>query len=173
MFDLNLCKIDFVFDRLQMDFNEDELMSIWNEMDNTRKGEKQIYKYDELDYLHRHNTASEVIKLTHHDNFDSNHNFIYYADDGRLCTAFILDNIPFFNHDEIAKYLINSKSDKLKVYENELHDYFLQESFLSDKDKAKQILDTLMSFDVVDIINDDWNKIYGLIQKLIQVDLEN
>ena len=118
MFDLNLCKIDFVFDRLQLDFNDDELMSIWNELDSTRKGDKQIHKYDEIDYLLRHNTATEVIKLTHHDNFDSNHKFIYYADDGRLCTAFILDGIPFFNHEDIARYLIDSKSSKLKVYEN-------------------------------------------------------
>lgn len=76
MFDLNLCKIDFVFDRLQMDFKEDELMSIWNELDSTRKGDKQIHKYDEIDYLHRHNSATEVINLTHHDNFISNHKFI-------------------------------------------------------------------------------------------------
>ena len=166
MIDLNLNKIDFVYDRLQMDFNDDELMSIWNELDSTRKGDKQIHKYDEIDYLHRHNTATEVIKLTHHDNFDSNHKFIYYADDGRLCTAFILDNIPFFNHEDIAKYLINSKSKTLEVYKNEMHDYFLQEAFLSDRDEAKQILDNLIIFGMVDMINSDWNKIYGLIQKL-------
>lgn len=167
MEDLNIYKIDFVYDRLQMDFNDDELMSIWNELDNTRKGDKQIYKYDEIDYLHRYNTATEVIKLTHHDNFDSNHNFIYYADDGRLCTAFILDYIPFFNNEDIAKYLINSKSSKLKVYENEMRDYFLKEVFLSDRDKAASILDNLIVFGMVNIITSDWNKIYELIQKLI------
>jgi hypothetical protein len=167
MFDLNLCKIDFVFDRLQLDFNEDELMSIWNELDSTRKGDKQIHKYDEIDYLHRHNTATEVIKLTHHDNFDSNHKLIYYADDGRLCTAFILDGIPFFNHEDIARYLIDSKSSKLKVYENEMRDYFLEEAFLSDRDKAASILDNLITFDMVNMINSDWNKIQGLIEKLI------
>lgn len=166
MTDLNIYKIDFVYDRLQMDFNDDELMSIWNELDSTRKGDKQIYKYDEIDYLHRHNTATEVIKLTHHDNFDSNHKFIYYADDGRLCTAFILEDIPFFNHEDIAKYLINSKSNKLKVYENEMRDYFLKEAFLPDRDKAASILDNLIIFGMVNMINSDWNKIHGLIQKL-------
>ena len=166
MTDLNIYKIDFVYDRLQMDFNDDELMSIWNELDSTRKGDKQIYKYDEIDYLHRHNTATEVIKLTHHDNFDSNHKFIYYADDGRLCTAFILEDIPFFNHEDIAKYLINSKSNKLKVYENEMREYFLKEAFLPDRDKAASILDNLIIFGMVNMINSDWNKIHGLIQKL-------
>ena len=44
MIDLNLNKIDFVYDRLQMDFNDDELMAIWNELNSTREGDKQIYK---------------------------------------------------------------------------------------------------------------------------------
>lgn len=167
MIDLNLDKIDFVYDRLQMDFNDDELMTIWNELDSTKKGDKQIYKYDELNYLLRNDTPTDIVKLTHHDNFDSNHNFIYFANDGRLCTAFILDNIPFFNHEDIAKYLINSKSSKLKVYENEMRDYFLKEAFLSDMDKAKTVLDNLIIFDMVDMINNDWNKIHGLIEKLI------
>jgi hypothetical protein len=47
-----------------------------------------------------------------------------------------------------------------------MHDYFLQEAFLSDRDEAKQILDNLIIFGMVDMINSDWNKIYGLIQKL-------
>ena len=166
MIDLNLNKIDFVYDRLHMDFNDDELMSIWNELDSTRKGDKQIYKYVELNYLLRNDSPTDIVKLTHHDNFDSNHKFIYYADDGRLCTAFILDNIPFFNHEDIAKYLINSKSNKLKVYENEMRDYFLKEAFLSDRDEAASILDNLIIFGMVNMINSDWNKIYGLIQKL-------
>lgn len=168
MIDLNLNKIDFVYDRLQMDFNDDELMSIWNELDSTRKGDKQIYKYDKLNYLLRNDSPTDIVKLTHHDNFDSNHNFIYFANDGRLCTAFILDNIPFFNHEDIAKYLIDSKSSKLKVYENEMRDYFLKEIFIFDnRDKAKQILDNLIIFGMVNMINNDWNKIYGLIEKLI------
>ena len=167
MEDMNLYKIDFVYDRLQMDFNDDELLSIWNELDSTRKGDKQIYKYDRLNYLLRNDSPTDIVKLTHHDNFDSNHNFIYYADDGRLCTAFILDGIPFFNHEEIARYLIISKSSKLKVYQNEMRDYFLNEIFLSDGDKAKEILDNLIIFGMVDMINTDWNKIYGLIEKLI------
>ena len=166
MIDLNLNKIDFVYDRLHMDFNDDELMSIWNELDSTRKGDKQIHKYVELNYLLRNDSPTDIVKLTHHDNFDNNHNFIYFANDGRLCTAFILDNIPFFNHEDIAKYLINSKSKTLEVYKNEMHDYFLQEAFLSDRDEAKQILDNLIKFGMVDMINSDWNKIYGLIQKL-------
>jgi hypothetical protein len=167
MIDLNLNKIDFVYDRLQMDFNDDELMAIWNELDSTRNGDKQIYKYDRLNYLLRNDSPTDIVKLTHHDNFDSNHNFIYFANDGRLCTAFILDNIPFFNHEDIAKYLIDSKSNKLKVYENEMRDYFLKEAFLSDRDIAASILDNLIIFGMVDIINNDWNKIYGLIEKLI------
>ena len=166
MVDLNLCKIDFVYDRLQMDFNDDELMAIWNEMNSTREGDKQIYKYVELNYLLRNDSPTDIVKLTHHDNFDSNHNFIYFANDGRLCTAFILDNIPFFNHEDIAKYLINSKSNKLKVYENEMRDYFLKEAFLSDRDEAASILDNLIIFGMVNMINSDWNKIHGLIQKL-------
>ena len=167
MEDMNLYKIDFVYDRLQMDFNDDELISIWNELDSTRKGDKQIYKCCEINHLLRNETPMDIIKLIHHDNFDSNHNFIYFANDGRLCTAFILDDILFFNHEDIARYLISSKSSKLKVYENEMRDYFLQEIFLSDRDKAKQILDNLIIFGMVDMINNDWNKIYGLIQKLI------
>jgi hypothetical protein len=167
MIDLNLNKIDFVYDRLQMDFNDDELMSIWNEMDSTRKGDKQIYKYDRLNYLLRNDSPTDIVKLTHHDNFDSNHKFIYYADDGRLCTAFILDNIPFFNHEDIARYLINSKSNRLKVYENEMRDYFINEAFFSDRDKAASILDNLIVFGMVNMINSDWDNIYGLIQKLI------
>ena len=166
MVDLNLCKIDFVYDRLQMDFNDDELMAIWNEMNSTREGDKQIYKYVELNYLLRNDSPTDIVKLTHHDNFDSNHNFIYFANDGRLCTAFILDGIPFFNHEDIAKYLINSKSNKLKVYENEMRDYFLKEAFLSDRDEAASILDNLIIFGMVNMINSDWNKIHGLIQKL-------
>ena len=167
MIDLNLNKIDFVYDRLQMDFNDDELMSIWNELDSTRKGDKQIYKYEELNYLLRNDSPTDIVKLTHHDNFDSNHNFIYFANDGRLCTAFILNDVSFFNHEDIAKYLINTKSSKLKVYENEMRDYFLKEAFLSDRDKAASILDNLIIFGMVNIINSDWNKIYGLIEKLI------
>lgn len=167
MIDLNLNKIDFVYDRLQMDFNDDELLSIWNELDSTRKGDKQIYKYDRLNYLLRNDSPTDIVKLTHHDNFDSNHKFIYYANDGRLCTAFILDNIPFFNHEDIARYLIDSKSSKLKVYENEMRDYFLNEAFLLNRDKATSILDNLIIFGMVDMINNDWNKIYGLIEKLI------
>jgi hypothetical protein len=166
MIDLNLNKIDFVYDRLHMDFNDDELMSIWNELDSTRKGDKQIHKYVELNYLLRNDSPTDIVKLTHHDNFDSNHNFIYFANDGRLCTAFILDNIPFFNHEDIAKYLINSKSNKLKVYENEMRDCFLKEAFLSDRDEAASILDNLIIFGMVNMINSDWNKIHGLIQKL-------
>ena len=173
MDDLNLCKIDFVYDRLQMDFNDDELISIWNELDSTKKGDEQIYKYVELNYLLRNDTPTDIVKLTHHDNFNSSHNFIYLAKDGRLCTSFILDSIPFFNYEDIAKYLISSKSSKLKVYENEMRDYFLKEAFLSDGDKAKQILDNLIIFGMVDMIKNDWNKIYGLIQKLIQGNLEN
>ena len=124
MADLNIDKIDFVYDRLQMDFNDDELMTIWNELDSTRKGDKQIYKYDELNYLLRNDTPTDIVIMTHHNKFDSNHTFIYYADDGRLNTAFILDDIPFFNHEDIAKYLINSKSQRLEVYKNEMQDYF-------------------------------------------------
>ena len=169
MADLNIDKIDFVYDRLQMDFNDDELMTIWNELDSTRKGDKQIYKYDELNYLLRNDTPTDIVIMTHHNKFDSNHTFIYYADDGRLNTAFILDDIPFFNHEDIAKYLINSKSKRLEVYKNEMQDYFLQEvgKFLSDKDKAKTVLNNLIIFGMVDIINSDWNKIHGLIEKLI------
>ena len=169
MANLNIDKIDFVYDRLQMDFNDDELMTIWNELDSTRKGDKQIYKYDELNYLLRNDTPTDIIIMTHHDKFDSNHTFIYYADDGRLNTAFILDDIPFFNHEDIAKYLINSKSKRLEVYKNEMQDYFLQEvgKFLSDKDKAKTVLNNLIIFGMVDMINSDWNKIHGLIEKLI------
>ena len=167
MIDLNLNKIDFVYDRLQMDFNDDELMSIWNELDGTRNGDKQIYKYDELNYLLRNDTPTDIVIMTHHDKFDSNHTFIYYADDGRLNTAFILDDIPFFNHEDIAKYLINSKSKILEVYKNEMQDYFLQDEFLSDRDKAKTVLNNLIIFGMVDIINSDWNKIHGLIEKLI------
>ena len=167
MIDLNLNKIDFVYDRLQMDFNDDELMAIWNEMNSTREGDKQIYKYVELNYLLRNDSPTDIVKLTHHDNFDSNHNFIYFANDGRLCTAFILNDIPFFNHEDIAKYLINSKSNKLKVYENEMRDDFLNEAFLSDRDKAASILDNLIIFGMVNMINSDWNKIHGLIEKLI------
>ena len=166
MIDLNLNKIDFVYDRLHMDFNDDELMFIWNELDSTRKGDKQIHKYVELNYLLRNDSPTDIVKLTHHDNFDSNHNFIYFANDGRLCTAFILDNIPFFNHEDIAKYLIDSKSSKLKVYENEMRVYFLKEAFLSDRDEAASILDNLIIFGMVNMINSDWNKIHGLIQKL-------
>ena len=169
MIDLNLNKIDFVYDRLQMDFNDDELMAIWNELNSTREGDKQIYKYVELNYLLRNDSPTDIVKLTHHDNFDSNHNFIYFANDGRLCTAFILNDIPFFNHEDIAKYLINSKSKRLEVYKNEMQDYFLQEvgKFLSDKDKAKTVLNNLIIFGMVDMINSDWNKIHGLIEKLI------
>lgn len=167
MADLNIDKIDFVFDRLQMDFNDDELMTIWNELDSTRKGDKQIYKYDELNYLLRNDIPTDIVIMTHHDKFDSNHTFIYYADDGRLNTAFILDDIPFFNHEDIAKYLINSKSKRLEVYKNEMQDYFLQDEFLSDRDKAKTVLNNLIIFGMVDIINSDWNKIHGLIEKLI------
>lgn len=173
MGNLNLHRIDFVYDRLQMDFNDDELLSIWNELDSTKKGDKQIYKYNELNYLLRNDTPTDIVILTHHDNFDSNHKFIYYADDGRLCTAFILDYIPFFNCEDIARYLINSKSKKLKVYENEMRDYFLKEAFLSDRDKAASILDNLIVFGMVNIITSDWDNIYGLIQKLIQGNLEN
>ena len=167
MGDLNIYKIDFVYDRIQMDFNADELMTIWNELDDTRKGDKQIYNYVELNYLLRNDSPTDIVKLTHHDKFDKNHNFIYFANDGRLCTAFILDYIPFFNTEDIAKYLINSKSNKLKVYENEMRDYFLKEVFLSDRDKAASILDNLIVFGMVDIVNSDWNKIHGLIEKLI------
>lgn len=169
MANLNIDKIDFVYDRLQMDFNDDELMTIWNELDSTRKGDKQIYKYDELNYLLRNDTPTDIVIMTHHDKFDSNHTFIYYADDGQLNTAFILDDIPFFNHEDIAKYLINSKSKRLEVYKNEMQDYFLQEvgKFLSDKDKAKTVLNNLIIFGMVDMINSDWNKIHGLIEKLI------
>ena len=167
MIDLNLNKIDFVYDRFQMDFNDDELMVIWNEMDSTRKGDRQIYKYNELNYLLRNDTPTDIVMLTHHDKFDSNHTFIYYTDNGRLNTAFILDDVPFFNYEEITKYYIDSKSDNLKVYENEMRDCFLKECFLSDKDKAASILDNLIIFGMVNIITSDWNKIYGLIQKLI------
>ena len=173
MGDLNILKIDFVYDRLQMDFNDDELMFIWNELDSTRKGDKQIYHYNDLNNLFRNNTPTDVIKMTHHYKFDSNHNFIYFADDGQLCTAFILDNIPFFNYEDIAKYLINSKSKIIKKHENEIRDYFLKEAFLSDRDKAASILDNLIIFGMVDMINNDWNKIHGLIQKLIQGKLDN
>ena len=167
MGDLNIYKIDFVYDRLQMDFNDEELMSIWNELDKTWRGDKQIYKYDELNYLLRNYNPIDIVKITHHNYFDSNHNFIYFANDGRLYTAFILDGIPFFNHEDIAKYLINTKSNKLKVYENEMRDYFLKEVFLSDRDKAASILDNLIVFGMVNIITSDWNKIHGLIDKLI------
>ena len=173
MGDLNTYKIDFVYDCLQMDFNDDELMTIWNEMDSTRKGDKQIYKYDELNHLLRNDIPTDIVIITHHDKFDSNHTFIYYADNGRLNTAFILDNVPFFSYDEIIKYYINANPNKLKVYENEMRDYFLKEAFLSDRDKAASILDNLIIFGMVNIITSDWNKIYGLIQKLIQGNLEN
>lgn len=173
MDNLNICKIDFVYDRFQMDFTDDELMAIWNEMDSTRKGDKQIYKYDEINHLLRNDTPTDIVKLIHHDNFDNNHNFIYFANDGRLCSVFILDNIPFFSYDEIIKYYINANPNKLKVYENEMRDYFLNEAFLSDRDKAASILDNLIVFGMVNIITSDWNKIYGLIQKLIQGNLEN
>ena len=119
-----------------------------------------------MNYLLRNDTPTDIVKLIHHNNFDGNHNFIYFANDGRLCTAFIIDDIPFFNYEDITKYLINSKSKRLEVYKNEIHDYFLQEAFLSDRDEAKQILDNLIIFGMVDMINSDWNKIYGLIQKL-------
>lgn len=164
---INTYKYEFIVDRLEMDFSDEELMHIWNEIDSTRDCSKPIYQMKELNYVLRNNTPTDIVILTHHDKFDSNHNFIYFATDGRLCTALILDYIPFFKHDEIAKYLINTNSKKLQVYENELRDYFLSELFLSDKDDAKKVLDNLMAFGMADIIGGDWNKIYGLIQKLI------
>ena len=173
MGDLNIHKIDFVYDRFQMDFLDDDLMSIWNELDSTRKGDKQIYKCDEINHLLRNETPIDIIKMTHHDKFDSDDNFMYLTDDGKLITVFVLDRIPFFSYDDIVKYYINTKPNKLKVYENEMRDYFLKEAFLSDRDKAASILDNLIIFGMVNIITSDWNKIYGLIQKLIQVNLEN
>lgn len=167
MGDLNTYKIDFVYDRFQMDFIDDDLMVIWNEMDSTRKGDKQIYKCNEINHLLRNDTPTDIIKMTHHDKFDSDDNFMYFTEDGKLNTAFILDGIPFFSYDEIIKYYINANPTKLKVYENEMRDYFLKEAFLSDRDKAASILDNLIVFGMVNIIISDWNKIYGLIQKLI------
>lgn len=173
MGDLNVYKIDFVYDRFQMDFLDDDLMSIWNELDSTRKGDKQIYKCDEINHLLRNETPIDIIKMTHHNKFNSDDNFMYLTDDGILITVFVLDRIPFFSYDDIVKYYINTKPNKLKVYENEMRDYFLKEAFLSDRDKAASILDNLIVFGMVNIITSDWNKIYGLIQKLIQVNLEN
>lgn len=173
MGDLNISKIDFVYDRFQLDFTDDDLMVIWNEMDSTRRGDKQIYKYDELNHLLRNDTPTDIVIMTHHDKFDSDDNFMYLTDNGKLNTVFILDDVPFFSYDEIVKYYINTKPDKLKVYENEMRDYFLKEAFLSDRDKAASILDNLIVFGMVNIITSDWNKIYGLIQKLIQGNLEN
>lgn len=173
MDDLNICKIDFVYERFQMDFTDDDLMVIWNEMDSTRKGDKQIYKCDEINHFLRNETPMDIITMTHHDRFDSDDNFMYLTENGKLNTTFILDNIPFFNYDDIIKYYINANPNKLKVYENEMRDYFLKEAFLSDRDEAASILDNLIIFGMVDIINSDWNKIHGLIQKLIQENLDN
>ena len=167
--DVNTYKHEFIVDRLKMDFNDEELMCIWNEIESTRDCNKPIYQMKELNYILRKDTPTDIVRMTNHCGFDLNHFFIYWLDfdKEKLYSALIIENIPYFSFEDIASYLINTKSKKLLVYENELRDYFLSELFLSDKDDAKKVLDSLMAFGVVDIIGGDWNKIYGLIQKLI------
>lgn len=168
--DINTYKHEFIVDRLKMDFNDEELMHIWNEIDSTRDCSKPIYQMKELNYVLRNDTPTDIIRKTNHRDFDLNHFFIYWLDfnkEERVYSALVIENIPYFSFEDIATYLINTNSKKLQVYENELRDYFLSELFLSDKDDAQKILDNLMAFCMVDIIGGDWNKIYGLIQKLI------
>lgn len=167
--DVNTYKHEFIVDRLKMDFNDEELMCIWNEIESTRDCNETIYQMKELNYILRKDTPTDIVRMTNHCGFDLNHFFIYWLDfdKEKLYSALIIENIPYFSFEDIASYLINTKSKKLLVYENELRDYFLSELFLSDKDDAKKVLDSLMAFGMVDIIGGDWNKIYGLIQKLI------
>lgn len=167
--DVNTYKHEFIVDRLKVDFNDEELMCIWNEIESTRDCNKPIYQMKELNYILRKDTPTDIVRMTNHCGFDLNHFFIYWLDfdKEKLYSALIIENIPYFSFEDIASYLINTKSKKLLVYENELRDYFLSELFLSDKDDAKKVLDSLMAFGMVDIIGGDWNKIYGLIQKLI------
>lgn len=167
--DVNTYKHEFIVDRLKMDFNDEELMCIWNEIESTQDYNKPIYQMKELNYILRKDTPTDIVRMTNHCGFDLNHFFIYWLDfdKEKLYSALIIENIPYFSFEDIASYLINTKSKKLLVYENELRDYFLSELFLSDKDDAKKVLDSLMAFGMVDIIGGDWNKIYGLIQKLI------
>lgn len=167
--DVNTYKHEFIVDRLKMDFNDEELMCIWNEIESTRDCNKPIYQMKELNYILRKDTPTDIVRMTNHCGFDLNHFFIYWLDfdKEKLYSALVIENIPYFSFEDIASYLINTKSKKLLVYENELRDYFLSELFLSDKDDAKKVLDSLMAFGMVDIIGGDWNKIHGLIQKLI------
>jgi len=168
--DINTYKHEFIVDRLKMDFNDEELMSIWNEIDSTRDCSKRIYQMKELNYILRNDTPTDIVKMTHHMDFDLNHFFIYYLNfDNRekLHSALVIENIPYFSFEDIATYLINTNSKKLQVYKNELRDYFLSELFLSDRNDAQKVLDELITFGMADIIGGNWNKIYGVIQKLI------
>jgi hypothetical protein len=169
-FNINTYKHEFIVDRLKIDFNDEELMCIWNEIDSTRDCNKSIYQMKELNYILRKDTPANIVRMTNHKDFDLNHFFIYWLDldkGEKLHSALVIENIPYFSFEDVATYLINTNSKKLLVYENELRDYFLNELFLSDKDDAQKVLDNLMAFGMVDIIRNDWNKIYGLIQKLI------
>lgn len=168
--DINTYKHEFIVDRLKMDFNDNELMHIWNEIDSTRDCNKPIYLMNELNYILYNITPMDIIRMTNHKDFDLNHSFIYSLDFNKrekIYSALVIENIPYFSFEDIATYLIHINSKKLQVYKNELRDCFLSELFLSDKDDAQKVLDNLMAFCMVDIIRDDWNNIYELIQTLI------
>lgn len=168
--DINTYKHEFIVDRLKIDFNDNELMHIWNEIDSTRDCNKPIYQMNELNYILYNITPMDIIRMTNHKDFDLNHSFIYSLDFNKrekLYSALVIENIPYFSFEDIATYLIHINSKKLQVYKNDLRDCFLSELFLSDKNDAQKVLDNLMAFCMADIIRDDWNNIYELIQKLI------
>lgn len=163
--DLNANKNTIVIDIIDIEMTTEDIVQICNKT----SGCIPICTMDNLNNIMSNTPASEVIRLIQNSSFHFNLNEKYFSYIGNKCIISFNDprNVDeIMRYDVLVEHLLYKESDSiLNKYKNRFINEFC-DNFLN-QDTAKCFVNILSDFGHINIIKDDWNKLFAMIESLI------
>ena len=162
--DLNTDKRVITIDIIDLELTSENIVQICN----NASGCKPICIMDNLNSLMSNVPASEIIRMVHNSSYFFNLNDKYFSYIGNKYLISFNDPRTIedvMSYDVIVDYILNKETTILNKYKNKFIDKFC-DNFLK-RDAAKQFVNILSDFGHIDIIKDDWNKLFAMVESLL------
>lgn len=168
---MNENKINIVRELIEDVLDSNSVIALWNSMAGHSDGKySMIYIMENLDLVFEKMKPKDIIAAVYNnDRFSLEEKYFMYSEDNGLVS---FNGFPVVLIDSevkaLAEYLIKEMPDALLKHKSYLIDGFIDSHRFFNWDEAKRVLETMMAFGYVNILQDDWDTLYDMVSSLMQ-----
>lgn len=168
---MNENKISRVIELIDDILDSNSVIALWNSMAGHSDGKyNMIYIMENLDLVFEKMKPKDIIAAVYNnDRFSLEEKYFMYSESTGLVSFTGFPNVLLDSDMKaLAEYLIKEMPDVLLKHKDYLIDSFIDSHSFFNWDEAKRVLETMMAFGYVNILQDDWDTLYDMVSSLMK-----